>query len=371
MSKRITRRGFARATATTIGLSSLEVAGAGGGSQAGAEKQPTEEPTSLEVRPFQLMCIICRIGEGRTKDLGDERLTKILAAVQADPKVPIRLRLNTESVYGFQNPGHGEDSPGGELFNTKRDLDIIQRLGLVPGDARPAVDMFERVFLNLTAAEGICGYKTVTGETWQGCPRAKKGDYENGHAKGLAAIIPPRDEEEKAHFKKTSIDAVCEAKTLKIRPHHLICMSCFYGARMENLVPIKEDNLFEAIDAIHKNPEIPVTLVPGCCMICPPCSRYEPKSGLCLGGRSMALRDQKKDLDTLQKLGLKYGDTLPARELYRLLYERIASTREICGYGDGEERAPEWSVCGAPEGQAPEGREAYVKSRAANLGIGG
>ena len=370
MSKRITRRGFARATAaTTIGFSSLEVAT--GAPQAGGAKQPAEMAPVLEVRPYQLMCIICRMGEGRTKDLGDERLNQILAAVQADPKIPIRLRLNTESVYGYQNPGHGDDSPGGELFNIKRDLDIVQQLGLIPGDTRPAVDMFERVFLNLTTAKGICGYETVTGETWQGCPRAASGNYEKGHAKGLTAVIPPRDEEEKARFKKTSADAVYEAKTLQIRPHHLMCMSCFYGGRMDNLAPIKEDNLFEAIDAIHKNPEIPVTLVPGCCMICPPCSRYEPKSGLCLGGRSMALRDQKKDLDTLQKLGLKYGDTLPAKDLYKLLYERIASTREICGYGDGEERAPEWSVCGAPEGQTPEGKATYVKARAANLGIEG
>ena len=289
--------------------------------------------------------------------------------MQEDPKIPIRLRLNTESVYGFQNPGHGEDSPEGELFNTKRDLDIIQKLGLVPGDTRPAVDMFERVFLNLTAVEGICGYETVTGETWQGCPRAASGNYEKGHALGLKAVILPRDEEEKARFKTSSVDAVYKAKTLQIRPHHLMCMSCFYGSRMEKLAPIKEDNLFEAIDVIHKNPDVPVTLVPGCCMICPPCSRYDPETNLCLGGRSMALRDQKKDLDTLQKLGLKYGDTLPAQKLYKLLYERIPSTRDICGYGDGEQRAPEWSICGDPEGATPEGRGAYRKARAANLGI--
>jgi hypothetical protein len=141
-------------------------------------------------------------------------------------------------------------------------------------------------------------------------------------------------------------------------------MSCFYGARIDNLAPIKEDNLFEAIDAIHKNPNIPITLVPGCCMICPPCSHYDPETNLCLGGRSMALRDQKKDLDVLQKLGLKYGDTLPARQLYELLYERIPSTRDICGWGDGEVRAREWSICGDPQG-----KETYRKARAAKLGI--
>jgi hypothetical protein len=78
----------------------------------------------------------------------------------------------------------------------------------------------------------------------------------------------------------------------------------------------------------------------------------------------MALRDQKKDLDVLQRLGLKYGDTLPARQLLDLLYERIPSTRDICGYGDGETRAPEWSICSGAVKDDP-----YQKARAARLGI--
>jgi hypothetical protein len=110
-------------------------------------------------------------------------------------------------------------------------------------------------------------------------------------------------------------------------------MSCFYG-RSGKLAPIQEDNLFEAIDVIQKNPDIAVTLIPGCCMICPPCEKYDPATNLCVGGHSMALRDQKKDLDVLQKLGLKYGDTLPAQKLYQLVYERIHSTRDICGFGE-------------------------------------
>ena len=348
----------------TIGLTTLETAGALGSQQPDTAPQPSTEANMLEIRPYQLMCVVCRIGEGQNEKLGDARLTEILAAVREDPKAPIRLCSNTESVYRYQNPGLAEDTPEGEMFNAKRDLDVFQKLGLVPGDARPAIDMFERLLVNVPAAKGVCGYETVTADTWRGCPRAASGNYEKGHALGIKAIIPPRDEQEKADFKKNTVAAIYQAKTLQIRPHHLMCMSCFYGARMDNLAPIKEDNLFEAIDAIHKNPDIPVTLVRGTCMICPPCSHFEAETKLCLGGRSMALRDQKKDLDVLQKLGLKYGDTLPARKLYKLLYERVPSTRDVCGYGDGEKRAPEWSICGDPEG-----KETYRKARAANLGI--
>lgn len=80
----------------------------------------------------------------------------------------------------------------------------------------------------------------------------------------------------------------------------------------------------------------------------------------------MGLRDEKKDLDTLRRLGLSYGDVLPARELLRRLYAAIASTTEICGNGDGVETAPEWRVCGGPEGNA-----GYAAGRAAGLGVPG
>ena len=37
----------------------------------------------------------------------------------------------------------------------------------------------------------------------------------------------------------------------------------------------------------------------------------------------------------LQRLGIEYGELLPARKLLERLYERVRSTTEICGCGDG------------------------------------
>ena len=142
-------------------------------------------------------------------------------------------------------------------------------------------------------------------------------------------------------------------------------MSCFHGGQ-EQLAPIAEDNLFEAIDAIQQRPEIPVTLIAGVCMICPPCGKYDPVNKLCVGGRSMALRDQKKDLDVLQKLGLKYGDTLPAPASGSALRT--------------DPRPPATSAATAtakparPNGASATARvrdEPYQKARAARLGIKG
>ncbi|MHB8952974.1 MAG: hypothetical protein ACYC4U_08320 [Pirellulaceae bacterium] len=363
MSRRITRRGFATAGAIAA---AVRLPVLNGGHLASADEPGIRIPdgfAALSVRPHQLMCVVCRIGAGCTADLGEPRLTAILEAVRHDPKLPLSLRCNVDTVYRYQNPGHAEDTAEGELFNAKRDLDIVQKLGLVPGDTRPAIDMFERVLTQIPQSRGICAYETHTSDTWRGCPQAGSGNYEKGRELGINALIPPRDPQEKAHYKQTSAAAIYQAPTLQIRPHHLLCMSCFHGGK-DTLAPIEEDNLFEAIDAIQQQPDTPVTLIAGVCMICPPCGKYDPASKLCVGGRSMALRDQKKDLDVLQKLGMSYGDTLPACTLFRLLYERIPSTRDICGYGDGRTRASEWSVCSGAEKD-----DAYQNARASQLGI--
>ena len=320
---------------------------------------------ALDVRPFQLMNIVAKIGEGCTSDLQDKRLTEILRRIRQNPRIPVTLRCNVDNNYAYQNPGTDEDTPEGELFNVKRDLDILQRLGLVPGSTRPADELFLRLFKNIPTAEGICTYTHVTSGSWKGCPKAYRDNYAKGHAMGIEAVIPPRSAEEKAQAKRESVATMYQAQGLRIRPHHLMCMACFHQGR-ESLQPIEEDNLFEAIDIIQKNPEIAVTLVAGCCQICPPCSKYDPKTNWCVYKVGAGLRDEKKDLDVLQLLGLKYGDTLPARELYKLLFERIASTRIICGYGDGVVRAPEWTICGDPKGD-----DRYAKAREAKLGITG
>jgi hypothetical protein len=322
------------------------------------------KPNRLSVRPYQLLCTVCRLGSGGKDAYSHpERLDQILAAVRNDPNVPVTLRCNVDTVYSYQNPGREFDTPEGELFNDKRDLDIVQRLGLVPGDTRPALEMFNRLFKDIPSCRGICGYDQVTSAEWRGCRLAASGNYERGHAMGVGAVIPPRNAGEKAQVKTESCKRMYEAGMLEIRPHHLMCMSCFHGGR-DKIAPIQEDNLFEAIDIIRKNPRIPVRLVPGPCMVCPPCSKYQASTNWCIGGIGAGLRDQKKDLDVLQRLGLKFGDVLPACELYQRLYDRIHSTRQICGYDDGVVRGQEWTICGGPEG-AP----GYAKARSAGLGI--
>jgi hypothetical protein len=310
------------------------------------------------------MRIVAYLGAGRREELGDARLDAILLRVRQDPTLPLTLRCNVTTAYAYQNPGYALDTFDGVLYNVRRDLRIVQRLGLVPGDTRPAIELFRRLYESIETGRGLLWFDEVTSPAWTGEPELR-GLYERGHALGIEAIWPARDRASCAAAKEASVQAIYAADVLRIRPHHLMCMSCFYGARAE-LEPIEEDNLYEAIDAIQQRPEIPVELVCGPCMICPPCHGYDPAFGLCVADVGMALRDELKDLDVLQRLGLEYGATLPAKTLFALLYERIPSTRLVCAHQDGIHRGREWRICGGAEGDPR-----YARAREEGLGIPG
>ncbi|MBI2299242.1 MAG: hypothetical protein HYU66_09935 [Armatimonadetes bacterium] len=312
----------------------------------------------LEIRPYQLLCLVCQAGGAGLDGARAARLEEILSALRRDPFQPVRLRCNVDSVYAWQNPGTAEDTPEGALFNERRDLAILQRLGLVPGDTRPGWELLQRVYARIGSPADICTYGASGG-----CDRALCGALEAGVSAGLATLLPGRPAEDRAAAKVASAGEVERAGRLFIRPHHLMCITCFHGGR-EAPEPIAEDNLCEVWDAIRRNPEIPVTLVRGCCQICPPCSCYDPPTNQCVRNNAMALRDQLKDLTVLSRLGLGYGDTLPARELYQRLFAAVPSTRDVCAYGDGEVRGWEWTIC-----REPEGSTAYVAARRCGLGI--
>jgi len=112
---------------------------------------------------------------------------------------------------------------------------------------------------------------------------------------------------------------------------------------------------------IRQEPDVPIVLIEGCCMACDCCEGHHPETGRCVHAGGL-IRDYKKDLDVFQKLGLMPGAALPARELFGLLFERITSTRDICGYGDGIVRSQEWAICGDPNGSP-----GYVATRGTGL----
>jgi hypothetical protein len=330
-----------------------------------AEKAPpgggAAGPAALDVRPYQLLCVICSLGQNETAPR-NERIKAIADAVKADPDRPLAVRCNAGDVYVFQDPGTAEDTPEGRDFNRKRDLDILQRMSWAPGTTLPARAVFLSLLRQITSVAGICGYDGPASDGWKGCPKAKSGCYERGHQKGIAAIVQPRSQEEMAREKEASLKALYAAKEATIRPHILLCAVCQYGGGVRP--PYKEDNLPELMDLIlHKNPDLPITMARGAdWMMCAPCPNRCAKLNACVNVLgSGGLSNEKRDLDMLQRLGLHFGSTMKAKDLFRLIFEKIPSTMDICRRDGNCCPSVWWDGCG--ESNVKQGNAGYDKGR--------
>lgn len=330
---------------------------------AGKQDYPT-----LRVRPYQLLCIVCSLGEDESRPR-DARLKEILETIRTHPDLPVAIRCNVDDEFSYQSPGTQGDTPDGAEYNRKRDMDILCRLDLAPGSILPARILFHRLLKAIPSVSRICAYDTVTSEAWRGCPKAGSGCYEKGHEKGIAAIIPPRDEQEMARDKETSLKNMYQADAIKIRPHILLCAVSQYGSDIRP--PYKPDNLPEMIQHILKHPDTPITLVRGAdWMMCGPCPDRVAERNACVCGAigSGGLYNEMKDLNVLQALGLTYGATMKAKDMYRLIFERIPKVDGICALAPEIVDLSVWrDACGRTPGFCPtyeKGREMLTKELA-------
>lgn len=299
----------------------------------------------MTLRPYQLLCAVCSLGDDKP-GTADEKIQHILASVRKTPDMPIALRCNAGDVLVYQDCGTADDTPEGAEYNVKRDLDILHKLNLVPGCVLPARIIFNRVLERIETVSGICGYRSLTSDAWKGCPKADSGNYEKGREKGIEAIIPARDEGEMKRDKKESIEAMHNAESISVRPHILLCAVCQYGGGTRP--PYPEDNLPELVQLMLKDPNVLITMAP-CAdwMMCAPCPARVPALNGCVNNRgSGGLPNQLRDLRVLQKLGLTYGSTLKARDLYKRIFTRISGTLEICRI-EHSQPSVWWSGCGA------------------------
>ncbi|MBM3241300.1 hypothetical protein FJZ31_33880 [Candidatus Poribacteria bacterium] len=316
-----------------------------------------EKYPSMTLRPYQLLCTVCSLSEEGSAPQ-NEKFIQVLETVKNNPDIPITLRCNVGDVFVYQDPGTEDDTPEGAEYNRKRDLEILLRLNLPPGATLPARILFNLLLDRITTVFGICGYDTVISDVWKGCSKAKSGCYEKAQKHGINAIISPRSEAELQREKKESLQAMYQAKSKKVRPHILVCAICQFGSGVRP--PFKPDNLPELVELIRQQPDTLVTLAEGAdWMMCAPCPNRAPELNACVNVKgSGGLTNQLRDLRTLQKLGLTYGATMKAKELYNLIFERIENTIEICRL-DSPTPSVWWDGCGA----RTENNDGYKKGR--------
>ena len=283
----------------------------------------------------------------------------LLARLKADPALAIRLTSDADRIPHYTRLSPDDDATLDRegVLNRKRDLDVLQRLGLAPGDTRRSRTICELLFQRVETPWCICAYDTLN---WEGCALARSGAYERVRAQGWTAMVYERPAADRAAARQLSVARIRNDSRLCLRPHHLLCLSCWVGASGGAGVR-DNDTLDEVYQRICRDPAVEIMLVEGPCEACHCCDGFHPDSGRCVHAGGL-LRDYKKDLDVFQKLGLMPGARMKAGDLLRLIYERIPSTRDICGYGSGVVTAQEWTLCGGPDGDP-----GYAKAREAGL----
>ncbi len=341
----------------------------------------------FELCAHHLLCAVCAAASAQKPPCGSAVTDAIRQAIRGNPFVQLKLTADLDlarSHYLDIDSDCSANLP--ENFHSRRDdyasrakdLEVLCRLDIRPNTVHPAIDVLRLLFLKIESLKGICYYDFESSSDWSECEYARTDYYrqtrENGGDKcysldacwdlgedllgcGPYSLLPIRTKEEVRKAKAESCKKIEQADRLFIRPHHLMCLMCHYGLG-DLETPLDVDNLHEILVKMHKNPDIPVTLNEGCCMVCDPCPAYDPDRHMCLW---IYTRDQLKDLRVLQKLGLKPGDTLKARELMNLLTERIESTREICGPDVSVPGSYVWSPCSSSESGN------YEKARSAGL----
>ena len=334
-----------------------------------AEGNPSLDLGGVSLRPYQTLCIFCRLGE--TGSLPKEgKLHEVVEAIRKQPDLPLTLCCNVGDAYAYQDPGTAEDTSEGRDYNRKRDFDILQKMNLVPGTTLPARVVLKLVLKRFVTTRGICGYEKVTADAWKGCPKAASGFYEKGRQQGIVAVIPRRSKEEMAKEKEASIRVLAEAKEVAVRPHILVCAVSQYGGGTRP--PYKEDNLPELLDVIlHKNPDLVIKFARGAdWAMCAPCPARTPSLNACACGTvgSGGLYNELKDLNVLQALGLTYDDKMKARDLYELIFEKMPTVEGVCALNpDIPSDSPWRDGCGKtspPCSSYRKGREALKEKMA-------
>lgn len=331
----------------TVGIASSALPVLAQGSETTGKTCDSLCNAAICIRAHQLLSLVCVLGGAKCPLIESGKARELLERLASDPTTTIRLMSNADEIphYTKLEAGARPSQDAQEVLNRKRDLDVLQRLGLAPGDTRRARYLYELLFKRIETLKGICAHDTVG---WEGCPLAKDGTYERVRAKGWKAVVYCRTDQEREQYRRRSVQRAEKDERLFVRPHHLMCLSCWYAGG-KNKSPRSNDTIYEIWQRIRREPDVPITLVEGTCMACDCCDGFHPANGRCVHSCGL-IRDYKKDLDVFQKLGLMPGATMKARELFVLLFQRIPSTRDICAYGDGIERSEEWRICSGPDG---------------------
>lgn len=321
----------------------------------------------LAIPAHMLLCAVCARG-GCKNPPARRKVQELLKALWKYPYLSLKLCADVDVQRAhFYDEFEGRNKARlpkdlarrrADYAWRRKDLEVCRVLGIMPNTEIPAFFAYDILFNRQKTLEGICRTGSQKSKDWPECPYARKGYYEKiaggrrylledqtrlGEkldGQGIWAMLRARTRKDMKGAKDRSAKFLMEkADRLYMRPQHALCILC----RMDADKPLIEDNLIEMRRRMEADPNIPVTLVEGCCQVCDACNEYHPGEHICYHTH---VKNNLRDLMILERLGLPPGATLPAHKLYEMIYKRIRSLKEICGWRDGSNTAPFWAPCG-------------------------
>ena len=320
---------------------------------------------AYEIPAHYLLCAVCVRGGCKTPQAPKQAMDKLLEHMWRFPYAPLRITADVDIIRAHYFDVQ-EGSPSlprdfkrrqSQYVTRRKDLQVIRLLGINANTVLPAYLAYSILFERLSSLDGICKSSSKDAQAWPQCPHATEGYYgriaaaprrnlreqtqrgEELEGEGVWAMVRPRTKDEMRSVKKSSADFIMNhARQLYIRPSHLLCILC----TSDTTQPLIQDNLIELRLRMEQDPGIPVTLTEGCCMVCDSCNIYHPGEHICYAAH---MKNGLRDLLTLERLDLAPGTTLPAKETYARIYERIDHLEDVCGWGDGLSTTPFWAPC--------------------------
>jgi hypothetical protein len=154
------------------------------------------EAEAIPIRPHILICAVCQFGGGVRPPFAPDNLPELIELVRRKPDTRLRLAQGADWMMCAPCPKRVPAlnacvnvAGSGGLSNEKRDLDLLQTLGLQYGATMPARDLLLLLFEKVPTTMGICARDNAPPSVWwDGCGETNRTKGNEGYERGREAL---------------------------------------------------------------------------------------------------------------------------------------------------------------------------------------
>lgn len=153
----------------------------------------------LRIRPHVIMCAVCNYGtnDGCPEPLAADNIVEFIEIIRRNPQVPVVMAESADWMICAPCPYRVAElnacvnvAGSGGLSNEKRDLDLLQLLGLTYETSIPARDLLALIFSRVPATSTVCRRDhPPLSVWWDGCGESNRVAGNSGYTRGRALLV--------------------------------------------------------------------------------------------------------------------------------------------------------------------------------------